>query len=114
MRVRSNLIRFAFVGGLCTLAALPRLQAQRVGTVDTRIAAGPTRAASVAGVRLAPSSAPLRVTSAAPSSSASGKTLAIVGGAGFLGGLIIGDDAGTAIAIAGLAVGLYGLYLWLK
>jgi hypothetical protein len=41
-----------------------------------------------------------------------GQTLMIVGGAAFLAGLIIGDDAGTAIAIGGAAVGLYGLYLW--
>ncbi len=41
-----------------------------------------------------------------------GTTLMIVGGAAFLAGLIIGDDAGTAIAVGGAAIGLYGLYLW--
>ncbi|HJU76179.1 MAG TPA: hypothetical protein VJ717_20735 [Gemmatimonadaceae bacterium] len=41
-----------------------------------------------------------------------GQTLMIVGGAAFLAGLIIGDDAGTAIAVGGAAIGLYGLYLW--
>ena len=41
-----------------------------------------------------------------------GQTLMIVGGAAFLAGLIIGDDAGTAIAVAGAAIGIYGLYLW--
>lgn len=41
-----------------------------------------------------------------------GMPLMIVGGAAFLAGLIIGDDAGTAIAVGGAAVGLYGLYLW--
>ena len=40
--------------------------------------------------------------------------LAIVGGAAFIGGLLIGDSAGTAIAVGGLVMGLIGLYLWLK
>lgn len=44
----------------------------------------------------------------------SGPVLAIVGGAALIGGLLIGDDAGTAIAVGGLILGLVGLYLWLK
>ena len=44
----------------------------------------------------------------------SGPVLAIVGGAALIGGLLIGDDAGTAIAVGGLIMGLLGLYLWLK
>jgi hypothetical protein len=40
--------------------------------------------------------------------------LMFVGGAAFLGGLIIDDDAGTVIAIGGLIVGLYGLYNYLQ
>lgn len=43
-----------------------------------------------------------------------GRVLAIIGGALFLGGLIIDDDAGTAIAVAGLAIGVWGLYLWMR
>lgn len=43
-----------------------------------------------------------------------GPVLAIVGGAALIGGLLIGDDAGTAIAVGGLIMGLVGLYLWLK
>ncbi len=42
-----------------------------------------------------------------------GETLMIVGGAALLAGLIIGDDAGTVIAVGGAIVGLYGLYLYL-
>jgi hypothetical protein len=42
-----------------------------------------------------------------------GETLMIVGGAALLAGLIIGDDAGTVIAVGGAVVGLYGLYLYL-
>ena len=41
-----------------------------------------------------------------------GMPLMIVGGAAFIAGLIIGDDAGTAIAVGGAVIGLYGLYLW--
>jgi hypothetical protein len=40
--------------------------------------------------------------------------LMIVGGAGFIAGLIIGGGAGTAIAIAGAVMALYGLYLYLR
>ncbi|MFN8665987.1 MAG: hypothetical protein U0164_02185 [Gemmatimonadaceae bacterium] len=39
--------------------------------------------------------------------------MSIVGGAAFLGGVIIGGDAGTVIAVGGLGVGVYGLWLWL-
>ena len=40
----------------------------------------------------------------------SGRTMMLVGGVAFLGGLLIGDNAGTAIAIGGLAVGVWGFY----
>jgi hypothetical protein len=40
--------------------------------------------------------------------------LMVVGGAALLTGLIIGDDAGTVIAIGGALVGLYGLYEYLQ
>lgn len=40
--------------------------------------------------------------------------LMIVGGAAFLVGAIINDDAGTIIMVGGAAVGLYGLYLYLQ
>jgi len=43
-----------------------------------------------------------------------GTTLMLVGGAAFLAGLLIGDDAGTAVALGGAVVGLYGLYLFLQ
>ena len=54
---------------------------------------------------------------AAPAAAAAlgrGETLMIVGGAALLAGLIIGDDAGTVIAVGGAVVGLYGLYLYLQ
>src|SRR5919112_1938286 len=40
--------------------------------------------------------------------------LMVVGGAALLTGLIIGDDAGTVIAVSGAVVGLYGLYQYLQ
>jgi len=40
--------------------------------------------------------------------------LMVVGGAALLTGLIIGNDAGTVIAIGGTAMGLYGLYEYLQ
>jgi hypothetical protein len=40
--------------------------------------------------------------------------LMVVGGAALLTGLIIGDDAGTVIAVGGALVGLYGLYEYLQ
>ena len=40
--------------------------------------------------------------------------LMVVGGAGLLTGLIIGGDAGTAIAVGGAVVGLVGLYQYLQ
>lgn len=44
----------------------------------------------------------------------SGVPLMIVGGALFIGGLVIDDDAGTLIAVAGLGIGAWGLYLYLR
>lgn len=38
----------------------------------------------------------------------------IIGGAALVGGAIIGDDVGTIVMLAGLAYGIYGLYLFLQ
>lgn len=43
-----------------------------------------------------------------------GQVLMIVGGAAFLAGAIIGDDAGTIMMIGGAGIGLWGLYLYLQ
>ncbi len=43
-----------------------------------------------------------------------GQILMIVGGAAFLAGAIIGDDAGTIMMIGGAGIGLWGLYLYLQ
>lgn len=74
----------------------------------------PSSDASVAGVRVQGTTDAPRPPALAPATVRSGQTLAIVGGAAFLGGLMIGGKAGTAIAVGGLAVGVYGLWLWLN
>ncbi len=72
----------------------------------------PTLAATRFGVSV-DDQAPLEVNaSAARMGRHEGRALALVGGAALIAGLLIGDDAGTAIAIGGAAVGLYGLYIW--
>ena len=43
-----------------------------------------------------------------------GTTLMIVGGAGMIGGLLVGGASGNAISVIGLCVGLYGLYLYVR
>jgi hypothetical protein len=50
---------------------------------------------------------------AAPKDKETGLTLIIVGGAMFVGGLVIGDTGGTLLAVGGVGVGAYGLYLYL-
>jgi len=44
----------------------------------------------------------------------SGAGFMIAGAALFIGGLLIGGDAGTAVAVAGAAVGAYGLYIYFQ
>ena len=73
--------------------------------------------ANVAGIQTkADANAPLVVNSAAAAGLHQGEGVALmaVGGAGLVAGLLIGDNAGTAIAIGGLAVGLVGLYEYVR
>ena len=46
--------------------------------------------------------------------SGSGTGLMIAGAALFVAGLIVGDDAGTLLAVSGAAIGAYGLYLYFR
>lgn len=76
---------------------------------------GPRRNATVAGVQTARADAPLpEPVQARRNSASTAATLTILGGVGFVGGLLINNDAGNAIAVAGLASALIGIYLWLK
>lgn len=76
---------------------------------------GPRRQATVAGVRAEAADAPLPAPlQARRNNTSTAATLTIIGTAAFVGGLLIGDDVGTAIAVGGLAAGLIGLYMWLR
>ena len=78
-------------------------------------AAGPTMASATLGYSSATeASTEMTWNNQHRAKNSSGPVLAIVGGAALIGGLLIGDDAGTAIAVGGLIMGLIGLYLWLK
>ncbi|MEO7217587.1 MAG: hypothetical protein ABI026_05290 [Gemmatimonadaceae bacterium] len=71
----------------------------------------------VAGIRVtSDANAPLVVSTAAATGLHQGEGVALmaVGGAGLVAGLLIGDSAGTAVAIGGLAVGLIGLYQYVR
>ena len=97
---------------LATAAAAPSARAQ---ASETPGASGPTVHAASAAVR-----PDLRMDAGTPRALdlrqqlRRSETLMIVGGAIFLAGAIIGDDAGTIIMIGGAGIGIYGLYLYLQ
>jgi hypothetical protein len=78
---------------------------------------GPTVGASVAGIR-APSAAKAgaSTTAAADTHMGAGQNIAlmVVGGAAIIVGAIIGHTAGVLIAVAGAAIGLWGLYNFIQ
>jgi len=132
MTLRAFLVRSTL--GLCALSVAPVVAAaQSVETtapaqaivvhpsalpaaarpVPADSPAGPRLTSTVAGVRLQVTDAPALPAPVAGPRAGRGQALTIVGGAAFLGGLIIGGDAGTVIAVGGLGVGIYGLWLWL-
>ena len=73
---------------------------------------GPTLDAASVAVRHVES--PVTATPARRGGYGQPVALMVVGGAGLLTGLIIGGDAGTAIAVGGAVVGLVGLYQYLQ
>jgi hypothetical protein len=103
----------------------PRLSPQGpdAGTVaapaadSATVSLAPAAERASAGVRAptaqaAPTPSPLLMPRRGPSSQ--NTALMIVGGAAFLAGAIIGGSGGTIIMIAGLGVGIYGLYQYLQ
>ncbi len=77
---------------------------------------GPRREAAVAGIR-AESAANAKLPApvqARRNNTSTAATLTILGGAAFVGGLLIDNNAGNAIAVVGLGAALIGLYLWLR
>jgi hypothetical protein len=124
---------------LAVLAAAPEARAQHADSssiaapVGAVTIAGPIAPATQSAVRAVPAAAtrdagaaaadaPLRAVRAREAGRAAaqagsqrdGKVYMIVGGAAFLAGALIGDDAGTIIMIGGAGVGIYGLYLYLQ
>jgi hypothetical protein len=98
---------------LATLTVVPSAGAQRSDDVSS--VTGPTVLAASAALR-----PDLRMDASVPRALdvrqqlRRSEVLMIVGGAIFLAGAIIGDDAGTIIMIGGAGVGIYGLYLYLQ
>ena len=95
--------------------AAPALTLAADSTVTTTRVPGPTADAARVAVSQ-PTSHELKISSAAQRRAGLGQPVAlmVVGGAALLTGLIIGDDAGTVIAVGGALVGLYGLYEYLQ
>ena len=93
-------------------AAQAPVPAPAAAPAPAPVSYAPTLAATRFGLT-ADDQAPLTVNaSAARMGRREGRAFAIVGGAAVIAGILIGDDAGTAIAIGGAAIGLYGLYIW--
>jgi hypothetical protein len=81
-------------------------------------AAGPTLAAAQSGFRANVATEDVTAQEAADRAAhggfGTGGALLIVGGAAFIAGLIIGGGVGTALAVGGVLVAAYGLYVLLK
>ena len=81
--------------------------------------AGPTVASAESGIRAHVVTEEISAQEAADRAAhgaglGTGGALMIVGGAAFVTGLIIGGGAGTALAVGGVLVAAYGLYIFLK
>jgi hypothetical protein len=113
------------VAAFALAAAAPVMHAQEghlasdsIQVKATTVENGPRRESAVAGVRA--ERAPVEHTVGANAAvlqaraGSRGQLYMIVGGAAFVGGLLIGDDVGTAIAVVGLGIGIYGLYLYMR
>jgi hypothetical protein len=83
-------------------------------TATPAISFAPTLAATHLGFS-AEDHAPLTVNaSAARMGPSEGKAAAIVGGALVITGLLVGGDGGKLIAIGGVGLGLFGIYIWTR
>lgn len=76
--------------------------------------AGPSLDAATAGIHHVAATATTREADRHGGGLGTGGALMIVGGAALIIGLIIGGGAGLVVAIAGAALGLYGLFLFLQ
>lgn len=111
----AHLVSWAVLLPLLLAAPLVAQEPAPEPAVQSGPSAGPTFANAVLGYQVEDvAGAGMTWDDQRRSSRSSGRVLAIVGGAAFIGGLLIDGDAGTAIAVGGLVVGLIGLYQWLK
>jgi hypothetical protein len=94
------------------VAHVPTPVADAPVAANLAVATGPSMDAAALSPRVS-SDAALRTHAMRRPSRNSGVGLMIFGGAALVTGLIIGDDAGTVIAVGGALVGLYGLYVYL-
>jgi len=78
-----------------------------------RSSSGPTVQAARAGIT-APSAPAASAAEQVDTPSRESAALMIVGGAALLAGLLIGGGAGTAIAVGGALIGLYGLWMYVR
>ena len=101
--------------GQAQQALAPRTPPPDVAITATRTA-GPTADAAVVAVRRPVSQEARTANPMMQRRTGYGQPIALMvgGGAALLTGLIIGDDAGTVIAVRGAVVGLYGLYQYLQ
>ncbi len=95
-----------------TGAPLPSAFAPAPAAAELPLATGPSNEAATLSPRLSNHEA-LSTQAMRRPSRGSGVGLMIFGGAALVTGLIIGDNAGTVIAVGGAIVGLYGLYVYL-
>lgn len=116
-----NIIRCLVVaGGVAVLSAVAGAQTPDVAEGDLAL----LRTARASTMLIVGGSDSLRVSDLAPNRASMAsvvrrpltraETLMIVGGAALVSGIIVGDDAGTVLILAGAGIGGYGLYLFLQ
>jgi hypothetical protein len=108
-------LRAATLGAVLVTGALALTSRASAQELASSPAAGPTLAAASVGFRPAATETPAEPAALLQRRGglSTGQKLMILGGATFLVGALVGDDAGTVIMVGGAAIGLYGLYLWL-
>ena len=120
MKRMTTAIAFA----LATLPGMLRAQsaaeqAQSAPTANTPALRDQLMATAVGATVLAPAVAATQNEASQPNQPlmqrrGSGTGYMIAGAALFIGGLLIGGDAGTAVAVAGAAIGAYGLFVYFQ
>jgi len=124
MNARARIaLPFALALGVASVAIARPAAAQEISLAPSPVTAavaapvaepttGPTLASASVAVRHA--EAPVTAAPARRAGYGQPVALMVVGGAAVLTGLIIGDQAGAAIAVGGAVVGLIGLYQYLQ